>query len=305
MPLKPLSTDQLVFTEEELASFFPEGLESSQKFLCFGLLQSAHTLLPVGHGLSFHFLHLTFQEYLAVLHLVTLPTEEQLEVVRTRGESTRFAMVWRFFIGLGSKKQGSCTGQVSRKVVCLNETVVDTFLSLSSDVNELLLKCHCALEAKNDIVCSKVARDIGGQFGSYDFSIAHTPHDCAAVLNVLSRTSHCHSVRISLSGCGLSDKLLKRLTDVLSSVGGELKVVELYLDNNKLTSNGISDLFTRASTAFSSLKELSLNNNSIDGDGVNSIVTSLVHTSCKSLILLSLSDNPLGIQALDRAAVSR
>ena len=45
-----LSNDRLVFTEVELASFFPEGLDSSQKFLCFGLLQSARSLLPVGHG---------------------------------------------------------------------------------------------------------------------------------------------------------------------------------------------------------------------------------------------------------------
>ena len=303
-----LSNDRLVFTEEELGSFFPEGLDSNQMFLCFGLLQSARSLLPVGHGLSFHFLHLTFQEYLAALHLVTLPTEEQLEVVRTHGTSSRFAMVWRFFFGLGSKKQGSCIGQVSRKVVCLDETVVNTFLPLSSLGYQLkLLQCHCALEAKKDLVSSRVAKCIHGQFAYGFSSVAHSPHDCVAVLHVLSHTSRCHSVRISLRGCGLSDKLLKRLTDLLSNAGGKLKVVKLHLDNNKLTSNGISDLFTRASAAFSSLEELWLDNNSIDGDGVNSIVTSLIHTSCKSLTDLSLSRNPLGvsgIQALERAAVS-
>ena len=100
---------------------------------------------------------------------------------------------------------------------------------------------------------------------------------------------------------------MKRLTDLLSSAGGELKIVELNLGDNKLTSNGVSDLFAGASAAFSSLKELWLNNTSIDGDGVNSIVASLMHTSCKSLTLLSLSDNPLGvsgIQAIERAVVS-
>ena len=307
-----LSNDRLVFTEVELASFFPEGLDSSQKFLCFGLLQSARSLLPVGHGLSFHFLHLTFQEYLAALHLVTLPTEEQLEVVRTHGRSSRFAMVWRFFFGLGSKKQGGCIGQVSRKVVCSDENVVDTLLQSSDDGSIILLssavkllQCHCALESVNDSVSSKVAKNIDGQFG---YSI-NAPNDCVANLHVLSHTLHCHSVRINLSGCGLSDKLLKRLTDLLSSAGGELKVVELNLGNNTLTSNGVSDLLVRASAAISSLEELSLNDNNIDGDGVcvNSIVTSLIHTSCKSLTWLSLSRNPLGvsgIQALERALVS-
>ena len=228
---------------------------------------------------------------------MTLPTEEQLEVFRTHGESIRFAMVWRFFFGLGSKKQG---GQVSKKVVCLGEVVVDTLLSLPRYIgheNELL-KCHCALEAMDVSVSSKVAKDIDGKFGDKFESIAHTPHDCVAVLNVLAHTSHCHSVCINLSRCGLSDKLLKRLTDILSSAGGELKVVELDLNNNKLTSNGVSDLFTRASAAFSSLHRLSLDNNNIDCDGVNSIVTSLVHTSCKSLTRLSLSDNPLGVTGI-------
>ena len=303
-----LSNDRLVFTEEELGSFFPDGFDSNQKFLCFGLLQSARSLLPVGHGLSFHFFHLTFQEYLAALHLVTLPTEEQLEIVRTHGTSSRFAIVWRFFFGLGSEKQGSCTGQVSRKVVCLDEKVVDTFLSLSTVDNDLkLLKFHCALEAKKDVLSSRVAKCIDGQFAYGFSSIAHTPHDCVAVLHVLTHTSRCHSVSMDLNGCGLSDKLLNRLTDILSSAGGELKVVELDLGSNKLTGNGVSDLLLRASAAFSSLKDLSLDNNSVDGDGVNSIVTSLIHTSFRSLSWLSLSRNPLrvsGIQALERAVVS-
>ena len=267
--------------------------------MCFGLLQSARSLLHVGHSLSFHFLHLTFQEYLAALHLVTLPTEEQLEVVRTHGTSSRFAMVWRFYFGLGSEKQGNCIGQVSTTVVCLDEKVVDVLLSSAAK----LLQCHCALESVNDRVSSIVAKNIDGRFG---YGI-NTPIDYMAILHVLSHTAHCHSVRISLRGCGLSDKLLKKLTDLLSSAGGELKVVKLDLSNNKLTSNGVSDLFVRASAAFSSLERLWLYNNSIDGDGVNSIVTSLIHTSCKSLTDLSLSHNPLGvsgIQALERAAVS-
>ena len=178
---------------------------------------------------------------------------------------------------------------------------------MSSDGGLKLLQCHCALESVDYSVSSKVAKDIDGQFGYSFISVAHTPHDCVAVLHVLSHTSHCHSVRIYLRGCGLSDKLLKRLTDLLSSAGGELKVVELNLGNNKLTGSGVSDLFTRASAAFSLLERLLLNNNSIDGDGVNSIVTSLMHTSCKSRTWLSLSHNPLGvsgIQVLERAVVS-
>ncbi len=47
-----LLLDQLVFSEAELSSRLPEV---GDKLLCFGLLQSAQSLLPGGHGLSFHF----------------------------------------------------------------------------------------------------------------------------------------------------------------------------------------------------------------------------------------------------------
>ncbi len=57
-----LLLDQLVFSEAKLSSCLPN---IGDKLLCFGLLQSARSLLPVGHGLSFHFAHLTIQEFLA------------------------------------------------------------------------------------------------------------------------------------------------------------------------------------------------------------------------------------------------
>ena len=69
-----------MFLEDEIASSFPKVVHSNDKFLCFGLLQCARSLLPVGQGLSFHFVHLTIQEFLAALHLVTLPNEEKLKV---------------------------------------------------------------------------------------------------------------------------------------------------------------------------------------------------------------------------------
>jgi hypothetical protein len=60
--------DQLIFSLEELKALFPEGLASDKRISCFGLLQSAES---IGFGISFHFLHLTFQEYLAALHLAS------------------------------------------------------------------------------------------------------------------------------------------------------------------------------------------------------------------------------------------
>ena len=192
---------------------------------------------------------------MAALHLVTLPSEEKL---KAHALSDRFDMMWRFVFGLGCKKEDS----YSRKVICLDDEVVDRFLSKKSDVmNEAkrrLMLCHCSMESLNHTVHSKISNEISGQFEDSIESIAHTPHDCVAVFHVLCQTSHCSYMRINLSYCGLTDRLLVDLTDILSRAGGRLQFKKLLLRNNKLTDKGITDLFKRASASLSSLNRLFL-----------------------------------------------
>ena len=283
--------DKIVFLKDEIFSLFPHILDCSENVLCFGLLQCARSLLPVGQGLSFHFVHLTIQEFLAALHLVTLPNEDKLKICEAHAASNQFAMVWRFVFGLGCQKEGS----YSRKVVCLDGEVVDLFLNTDRDdlfSHVRLMFCHCSLESMNNTVGLKIARQINGKFKvGYFSSITTTPHDCVAVFHVLQHTTHCSNIEINLNYCGLTDKLLKKLTDILFCAGGDLQVTKLSLINNKITENGITDLFSRASTSFSFLNGLYLSNNNI-------MDISLPSSSCNSLRKLFLSDNPLGVSGI-------
>ena len=275
-----LSEDQLVFTESKIASTLPQVLDSSDKFLCLGLLQCARSLLPVGQGLSFHFVHLTIQEFLAALHLVTLPNKEKLKVCEAHAVSSRLAMVWRFVFGLGCKKERS----YSRKVVCLNDEVVDQFFSINRDfldedsMDRRLMLCHCSMESSDDTVYSKTAKEINGQFEGVDGSIAYTPQDCVAIFHVLRQTSSRSGMILNLSHCGLNDELLKELTDILSSAGNELQIKELSVSDNKLTDTGVTDLLCRASTSFFSLESLSFSftqSSSSDVVGIQSFEASV------------------------------
>ena len=103
-----LKEDQLIFSEQELADFFPHNLAVSEGILCFGLLQSTESIFDTGRGVSFHFLHLTFQEYLAAMHLVKMLVDRQSsksnELVLDHEKSLNFRFhfttVWRFFFGI-------------------------------------------------------------------------------------------------------------------------------------------------------------------------------------------------------------
>ena len=291
-----LSQDQLVFTESKVASTLPQVLDSSDKFLCLGLLQCARSLLPVGQGLSFHFVHLTIQEFLAALHLVTLPNEEKLKVCEAHAGSSRFAMVWRFVFGLGCKKERS----YSRKVVCLNDEVVDQFLCILSNDNDTkkqrLMLCHCSMESSDNTVCSKIAKEINGQFEeNFIDSIAYTPQDCVATFHVLSQTVHCSDMTLSLNHCSLNDKLLKNLADILFSAGSNLQFEWLSISGNKLTDKGIADLLCRASASLSSLESLSFSFIQ-KSSAIADIIPLLSSFHC--LRSLYVSDSPLGVSGM-------
>ena len=68
--LHAMQKDQVVFSQKELDSFSQDLALNRKIFNCFGLLQSADSIVETGCEASFHFLHLTFQEYLASLYLV-------------------------------------------------------------------------------------------------------------------------------------------------------------------------------------------------------------------------------------------
>ncbi|XP_064399800.1 NACHT, LRR and PYD domains-containing protein 3-like isoform X2 [Halichondria panicea] len=282
-----LLLDQLVFSEDELSSRLPNV---GDKLQCFGLLQSARSLLPVGHGLSFHFAHLTIQEFLAALHLATLPNKEKLKVVKANSRRYGFKMVWRFMFGLASKHNGSC----SDKMISLS----DGLMLVASKEFSFMTLFDVAFEALNPGFSTKVCV----MHGQHLLNTVSTPFDFIARFYVLRHTTQRCVMDINIFDCAINDKLLKELTDILSNANGKLEVQKLSLQQTKLTDKGVADLFKRASTAFTALNEISLPKNNL-----TNVMSSFTHTSCTNLTELDLSENPLGvsgIQSLETAVQS-
>ena len=146
-----LDKNKIVFSKKELLEFFPQGLVHD-KILCFGLLQSAETVLDVTCVVSFNFVHLTFMEYLAALYLSRQPLYRQLQFLQT----SRFTMVARFLFGICFSRSSSVTQDlhVERAIQC----VVGTIKPYDIAGTGKLSLCHCAFEAQNNSVNDRVAK---------------------------------------------------------------------------------------------------------------------------------------------------
>ena len=84
-----LNRQQLVFS----AAHLPTG------FAPLGLMQEVLQLYTEGRASSYHFIHLTLQEYLAAVHISQLPAHEQTRLFQEHVNSGHFKMTMRFLAG--------------------------------------------------------------------------------------------------------------------------------------------------------------------------------------------------------------
>ena len=277
-----LDKDEIVFSKKEVLEFFPQGLAFDDKILCFGLLQSAETVLDVTCVVSFNFVHLTFMEYLAALYLSRQPLDRQIHFLK----NYRFTMVARFLFGICFFRSTSVTQYLDV------EQFIECIASTNSGYGTCKLSlCHCAFEAQNNSVSDRVIQSLIANPSVVAFGSPRTAHDCAAVLYVIDNMQECSGLKINFSNSGISEKQMRTLTDVLARKHGKLQVIRLDLSGNKLTDKSVSDLFHRAaSAAFQSLTVLDLS-----GANINATCLEALSAHCPQLRTIDLHQNNLGV----------
>lgn len=97
-----LENNKLVFSHAEIKSIYSPVDDTEGAINGFGLLQSVqhYNKKGVGKTTSLNFLHFTMQEYLAALHVSTLPSEDQLSLIKKTFWEGKFMYMWMMYVGI-------------------------------------------------------------------------------------------------------------------------------------------------------------------------------------------------------------
>ena len=295
---------QIIFHRKDF-----ETLDLSLKdFETLGLMQCVRELY-VGEAtaVSYNFLHLTVQEYLAAFHLSQQPVEKQIEhffeymEIKTWGmyypkqeqqhlNEHHFHMVLRFLCGITQFKEYS-NKQLNTFLI---EDSGDDSSSDESD-NNLHVKREVTFDTLHWLFEAHDSKVIATVLGSSDIQLSRqhsvvTPFDCF-VLGYCVSHSNC-TWKIKLADCHIGDAememLVRGVVEEETHCTGGISVIDLSM--NGITSEGVKHLLSFPKQSINKLKALNLRDNELDLESCAVLDHLILHVP--HLKKLNLSNNP-------------
>lgn len=244
-----LKQNQVIFTLEKL---------SHQALPCdnpgYGLLRSV-----VSHEkktTTYHFIHLTLQEFLAAYHISQLEEDKQVQVFQHLLYDHRFSTVLQFYAAFtGFSNQG------------VRNAITGEELSKEKMVLFNIIRCLFEAQIDDEQLYQQVASNLDGNLDLADVNM--TSLDCKAK-SLAKFLSFCTSLRkLDISHNNISDK---GIADIATALQSNTTLKELHL-----VSCGISDFGAKsiaqmlATCGCSSLEVLVIRGNEIGVKGITYI----------------------------------
>ena len=257
-----LNRQQLVFSVTHL----PTG------FASLGLMQEVPQLYTEGRASSYHFIHLTLQEYLAAVQISQLPAHEQTRLFREHVNSGHFKLTMRFLAG--RTKLANIPPDITR----------------STELNYF----HFLFEAKD---ISMTTRTLGSDkmFDEMDVKSRYswTPLDYYVTGHVISH-SNC-SWRLTFIFSSIDDEKFELFCQGctapgVTGCGGHIS--DAHFSFNDITSKSIQSFVNLPPHILQNMRVLDLSHNKLDGSACDLLAE--VVPSMTRLEMLQLGGNPLG-----------
>ena len=269
---------QLVFTAAHLPT----------EFAPLGLMQEVPQLYTEGRASSYHFIHLTLQEYLAAIHISQLPAHEQTRLFQEHVKSGHFKMTMRFLAG------------------CTKLANIPPDITMDTKLNYF----HFLFEAKD---ISMTTRTLGSNkmvqshysWTPLDYyvtghAISHS--NCSWSLHFISSSIDDEKFELFCQGCAapggtgcrghisyadfsyndLTSKSIQSFVNIPLHILQYMRVLQLR--HNKLDGSAC-DLLAKAIPSMSRLEKLWLGGNPIGSGGAVEVIKALCGSGVKQLSL--------------------
>ena len=300
-----LNRQQLVFS----AAHLPTG------FAPLGLIQEVPQLYTEGRASSYHFIHLTLQEYLAAVHISQLPAHEQARLFQEHVNSGHFKMTMRFLAGHTKLANIPVDITMDTKRTITRRLMKSTELNYSQlleaeDIsvstehlhsderarrslereNAKLTYFHFLFEAKD---ISMTTRTLGSDEMRVRSHYSWTPLDYYVTGHTISH-SNC-PWRLDFNNYFKDNEKFELLCQGCAAPGGTgCRGHISYADfsSNDLTSKSIQSFVNIPPHILQNMRELVLNSNKLDGSACDLLAKAV--PSMSRLEVLWLDYNPVG-----------
>ena len=283
-----LNRQQLVFSAAHLPT----------RFAPLSLMQKVPQLYTEGRASSYHFIHLTLQEYLAAVHISQLPSPDQTRLVQEHLDSGHFKMTIRFVAGL--TKLANIPPDITKKLM---------------EKNDKLICFHFLFEAK-DISMHMTTQILGSDEMHIRSHYSWTPLDYYVTGHAISH-SNCpwilnfnnyfvddekfelfcqgcatpggtgcrgHISHANFSGSDITSKSLQSFLNIPPHILQNMR--KLYLRHGKLDKSAC-DLLVKGIPSMSELRIILLSGNVIGTGGTVEMIKALCGSGVKSLELFN------------------
>ena len=224
-----LLADKMVFSTGDLEAVFPDCSDLNIECNLLGLMTAFKEFTSTDEELSYQFLHLTIQEFLAARWAASqLSADELLKFFQDHLQEERYRMVLLFLAGI-SKLKFSSAEHLFKAELDLKHPVSREY-SNNKIIDHFLFLVHLIYESQNFSLFHNLAGTIAGA----ELTVAWyhiTPFDCLVLAHFLVWCD-CPLKLLNLSGCGLTSQSLDVLHRVNSDHCGITQIEEVNLSQN-------------------------------------------------------------------------
>ena len=278
LSLESLNNNQLVFTFEKIKAACPDIEDIPGAINGFGLLQAVQHMDLTGNTMTFNFLHLYIQEFLAAHHITTLSPKKEFKILRKKFWSdvhfNMFAMYITHTKGQRPPFKRFIKPSLQQR---FKQFLSRREVAISNQLLTNQLKCfylfHCFFEAGDSKLRASIENAKIFDSGTINLqNIRLSPSDVESMTFFLIHSSHKNWESLNFYGCFIRDHSFLRIVH-RGLTSCDITITKLWLIDNGLTkssSSAISDIAIKCK-----VKELRIDDNPTigEGDGFHSIIS--------------------------------